>query len=179
MISILCGSQPTYQLRDVKAGEQQPYVCNWSAESLSLHVCLPIAPNLQRRRNFFLQWKQEVVIPARRFVEEAWKQDQEPNNLHLSSGQMRQIIGWTHRIYFIPFLRRRFQEWFVAALHANGSTGSAATNPGLSSCEKPICKSTSITPFQSCSTRTTCWPGDLTGLWHTWVPILDPRDGAR
>ena len=40
VISILCGSQPTYQLRDVKAGEQQPYVCNWSAESLSLHVAM-------------------------------------------------------------------------------------------------------------------------------------------
>ena len=40
VISVLCGSQPTYQLRDVKAGEQQPYVCNWSAESLSLHVAM-------------------------------------------------------------------------------------------------------------------------------------------
>ena len=36
----LCGSQPTYQLRDVGVGEQQPYNANWLGENLSLHVVL-------------------------------------------------------------------------------------------------------------------------------------------
>ena len=68
------------------------------------------------KKKFLLQWKRDVVIPAIRFVEEAWKQDQEPTNLHLSATQLQQIIGWTRRIYFTPFLRKRFHEWLVAAL---------------------------------------------------------------
>ena len=68
------------------------------------------------KKKFLLQWKRDVVIPAIRFVEEAWKQDQEPINLHLSPTQLQQIIGWTRRIYFTPFLRKRFHEWLVAAL---------------------------------------------------------------
>ena len=37
-IAILCGNQPTYQLRDLPGGEHQPYVANWVGEALSLHI---------------------------------------------------------------------------------------------------------------------------------------------
>ena len=46
--------------------------------------------------------------------------------------------------------------------NANGSTGSAATNSGVSTVK-----------------RTSCWPGDPTGVWRTWVPTMDPPWGLN
>ena len=72
----LCGSQPTYQLRDVGVGEQQPYNANWLGENLSLHVVLTheqVAPssyvNLhQRMRGVVSVPEKSVMVKALRII---------------------------------------------------------------------------------------------------------------
>ena len=75
-IVILLGSQPAYVLRDLNAGESQPYVADWLAESLSLHIVLsheqqapPVYQNLHQRHRFVATLvERQAVMKALRII---------------------------------------------------------------------------------------------------------------